>query len=116
MEEASDLQATGSNSTLRKTVGREESSWGRAIPERARLSRERAWTDGHGMETNSTDLCLMEIGLERQVLTICLEMQSLPDCFSTTWVMPTGLLRVEILSARIETGVGMTVSRAHWAD
>merc|ERR1719474_1853293 len=58
----------------------------------------------------------MESGLERQVLTVCLEMHSLVDCFSTTWVIPTGLFRREILSARMETGVGMTVSRAHLAD
>merc|ERR1719391_114169 len=76
-------------------------------------ARQHGWWE---TQENSTDFCLMESGLERQGLTICLEMQSLVDCFSTTWVIPTGLLRVEILSARIETGVGMTVSRAHWAD
>merc|ERR1719204_1756830 len=40
----------------------------------------------------------MESGLERQVLTICLEMHILVDCFSTMWVIPTGLFRREILS------------------
>merc|ERR1719295_1479675 len=68
------------------------------------------------IKQKSVEFCLMESGLERQVLTICLEMHSLVDCFSTTWVIPTGLLRIEILSARIETGVGIRVSRAHWAD
>merc|ERR1719259_1097280 len=91
MEDISDLQATGSNSTLRKTVGSWEISW----------------------KTNSPDFCLMDSGLDRQVLTICLEMQSWLDCLSTMWVMPDGLLKKEMRSYSLETGVGMMVSREH---
>merc|ERR1712029_837506 len=63
---------------------------------RARFSRERDTMDGWETQENSTDFCLMESGLERQVLTICLEMHILVDCFSTMWVIPTGLFRREI--------------------
>merc|ERR1711915_656098 len=79
------------DSTLRKTVGSWEISWKRDSPDRARFSKERAMTDGCGTQTNSTDFCLMDSGLDKQVLTICLEMHSWEDCLSTMWVMPVGL-------------------------
>merc|ERR1712029_1305467 len=98
MEDISDLQATGSNSTLRKTVGSWEISWKRTSPDRARFSRERANTDGCGTQAKSTDFCLMDSRLDRQILTICLEMHSCLDFFSTMCTMPVGLVRTEMAS------------------
>merc|ERR1712029_395580 len=58
----------------------------------------------------------MERGLVRQVLTICLEMQSLVGCFSTMCIIPVGLTKREMRSYSSETGVGMIISRGHLVD
>merc|ERR1719228_1361900 len=59
----------------------------------------------------------MESGLDRQVLTICLEIQSLVGCFSTMCIMPVGgLVKREMRSYSLETGVGMMTSRGHLVD
>merc|ERR1719334_1478171 len=41
---------------------------------------------------------------------------SLPDCFSTTWVMPVGWFRTEMRSYSLSTGVGTMVWRAQILD
>merc|ERR1711951_322002 len=93
-----------------------KTSWIRDSPARALFSRERALMDGRGTQTNSTDFCLMESGLDRQVLTICLEMQSWLDCLSTMWRMPVGMFRMEMCSNSVVTGVGMRSIRGHLVD
>merc|ERR1712029_828719 len=62
------------------------------------LLKRASQEDGCGTQANSTDFCLMDSGLERQVLTICLEMQSWVVCFSTMCIMPVGLVKTEMCS------------------
>merc|ERR550517_1556504 len=63
--------------------------------------------DGCGMQANSTDFCLMESGLDKQVLT---------NCLSTMCFMPVGMFKTEMCSYSLVTGVGIMTSRGHLVD